>query len=58
VLWFTLLATSPDWGSGPTPFQVTVAMALAVLAWPVGVAHVLWVNFSVRLPLRAQIERR
>jgi hypothetical protein len=58
VLWFTLLATSPDWGSGPTPVQVTVAMALAVLAWPVGVAHVLWVNFSVRLPLRAQIERR
>lgn len=57
VLWFTLLATSPDWGSGPTPVQVTVAMVLAVLAWPVGVAHVLWVNFSVRLPLRAQIGR-
>lgn len=49
----TLLAASPDWGNGPAPVQVDIGITIGLLAWAAGVIHALWINFSVRLPLRA-----
>jgi hypothetical protein len=51
---FALLDTAPGSGTGPLPASATAGLLLALVLWPVGVIHALWVNFTVRLPLRAR----
>jgi Protein kinase domain len=51
---FALLDTAPESQSGPLPVSATVGLLLALVLWPAGVIHALWVNFTVRLPLRAR----
>jgi uncharacterized membrane protein (DUF485 family) len=49
----TLLAASPNWVNGPAPVQVDIGIIIGLLTWAAGVIHALWINFSMRLQLRA-----
>jgi hypothetical protein len=55
---FALIDTGPE----PTnplendPLQTTIGVVMILLLWPAGFIHALWVNVTVRLPLRGRME--
>jgi hypothetical protein len=57
VTGFTLVGASPETASSDgDPAQTTVGMILILLLWPAGFLHALWINVTVRLPLRTQMD--
>jgi len=46
-----LMTIGPD--SGPLSASAVIGFSLFAALWPVSVAHALWVNFRIRLPLIA-----
>ncbi|MCW2897783.1 MAG: serine/threonine protein kinase [Streptosporangiaceae bacterium] len=51
---FALVGSSPETGNGPETVQSTIGMVIALVLWPAGFLHALWVNTTVRLRLRDQ----
>ena len=51
---FALIASGPESGSGPGSGQTIAGIVIALVLWPTGFIHALWVNFAVRLPLQAK----
>ncbi|MCW2917193.1 MAG: serine/threonine protein kinase [Actinomycetia bacterium] len=53
---FALIGSSPEArnASDADPVQTTIGMVMALLLWPAGFLHALWVNTTVRLRLRDQ----
>ncbi|HCU92126.1 MAG TPA: hypothetical protein DHU96_05075 [Actinobacteria bacterium] len=51
---FALAGSGPEVGNGPIPAEANAGMIMGLVLWPLGFIHALWVNFTVRLPLRAR----
>jgi hypothetical protein len=58
IIAFALIGTAaePKTPFEDDPLQTTIGVVLILLLWPAGFIHALWVNVTVRLPLRAQME--
>lgn len=51
---FALAGSGPEVGNGPIPAEANAGMIMGLVLWPLGFIHALWVNPTVRLPLRAR----
>jgi hypothetical protein len=48
---FTITAVGPDSSTGPLAMVNDIGACLLLALWPAAIIHVLWVNFTSRLPL-------
>ncbi len=54
VVAWAMVGSGPDVGNGPIGAEENIGVTLLLAVWAAGFIHALWVNFTVRLPLRAR----